>query len=187
MTRSRFHIVACAGVLAVGVALAMITHVEQQPPFLKIRAATTLVLHEGLPHPNVEYELFANEQKKPCREIHGSAFYSELLSLSADDATRVSTLLGDAESYQPFREGKKCNGFHPDYAIEWTLAGKSYFILLCFGCGEAKVIGPGTELHYDLVDSARTTLREMLKKYRKNRPRNPASVFGGTLNYKEST
>ena len=40
----------------------------------------------------------------------------------------------------------------------------------CFGCGEAKLVGPNGETKYDLSKEARTNLENVLLGYHKNRP-----------------
>ena len=143
----------------------------QDTPVIYIRDAKLLMLHEGLPHPFDEEALLNKEKSKPYEDLHGYAFYSELLSLTDDDTKRVSEMLGNPATYKQFRGEKKCGGFHPDYAVEWTTNGFCYMIFLCFGCGEAKVFASGTEYRFDLDGGAAATLKEILKKYRKNRPK----------------
>jgi hypothetical protein len=45
-----------------------------------------------------------------------------------------------------------------------------YRALLCFGCREVKLFGPGLESRNDLNRAAYDELQEFLKGYRKNRP-----------------
>lgn len=45
-----------------------------------------------------------------------------------------------------------------------------YRYLLCFGCGEARVITPNGDTVYDVEVNARERLRDLLQPYRKNRP-----------------
>ena len=63
---------------------------------------------------------------------------------------------------------KGCGGFHPDYAVERAVGGQVYRCLVCFGCGEVKVFGPGGELHRDVVNPI--PLKRLLVPYWKNRP-----------------
>jgi hypothetical protein len=42
--------------------------------------------------------------------------------------------------------------------------------LLCFGCNEAKLFGPGIDQRYDLAELAVAELKILLRSYRQNRP-----------------
>jgi hypothetical protein len=65
---------------------------------------------------------------------------------------------------------KKCGGFHPDYAVEWSVGRDRYRALICFGCEEVKLFGPALESRNDLDRTAYKRLEELLKPYQKNRP-----------------
>ena len=58
--------------------------------------------------------------------------------------------------------------FHPDYLAEFTTDRGTYQVQICFGCGEAKVFGPGENVRLDINGAWK--LSEVLRKYRKNRP-----------------
>jgi hypothetical protein len=85
-------------------------------------------------------------------------------------ARRLTQVLSDAESLQRFGGEKKCGGFHPDYAIEWVRGADRYQAQICFGCGEAKLFGPGIDSRHTLSAGAATQLKDVLATYRRNRP-----------------
>src|SRR5262245_14427142 len=100
-----------------------------------IRGAEEVRLHEGLPHPMFEADkLEAERRTKKVQEKHGYAFYEALVPMSAADATELSAILSQPTSFKEFSGEKKCGGFHPDYAAEWTRGqGRTYEALICFG------------------------------------------------------
>jgi hypothetical protein len=136
-----------------------------------VRGAQTLVLHEGLPHQMFERDLVEEERRtKAVQDFHGYAFYEATLDLSEEDANRLTQILSDPSTFKPFSGEKKCGGFHPDYAVEWQDGDRRYWALLCFGCHEVKLFGPGIESRNDLEANAYSKLQVLLKNHRKNRP-----------------
>lgn len=133
-----------------------------------VALTSDMVLFEGLPHQGFESKLLATElSSKDTVQIHGFPFYTLPLSITDDDKERVVQILSDGSSYEKY-DGfvKKCGGFHPDYAAQWSIAEDVYTALIYFGCGEMKIFGPGINELYDL----NTGLLSLLKKYRVNRP-----------------
>jgi hypothetical protein len=136
-----------------------------------IASADRMTLLEGLPHQHFERELLESERRsKPVRELDGYPFYQAPLALSAADAKRLMLLLSDPATFQRFSGEKLCGGFHPDHAVEWQQGSRSYRALLCFGCHEVKLSGPGIDQRYDLTDAAAGELKALLSPYRQNRP-----------------
>lgn len=151
------------------------------PVYPTILHADRITVYEGLPHPMYEEGKFRRElQAKATVQLHGFPFYREPLELKRTDVEALRGLLGTEGTYVPYGGEKKCGGFHPDYAVEWTSGRGVYHCLICFGCSEAKVYGPRGESTYDLrsegVDGERMKLRDLLKVYRRNRP--PHERFG---------
>src|SRR5262249_40015520 len=131
-----------------------------------IRRADKVVLYEGLPHQFFEKKLLEEERRtKAVEELNGYPFYKEPLALTEQDAGRLCELLGDPAIYQPWKGEKLCGGFHPDYAVEWHVGAKRYRALLCFGCGEFLLGGPGFEARYEMDKAAGEILVELLKGY----------------------
>jgi hypothetical protein len=136
-----------------------------------ISSAEKTSLYEGLPHQGFESEkLEAERRSKPVVELHGYPFYKEPLELRAEDAKRLTEILGDPATFKPFEGEKKCGGFHPDYAAEWQRSDGQYRALICFGCDEVKLFGPDIESRHDLSEGAPSKLESLLGGYRKNRP-----------------
>ena len=141
------------------------------PQTTTLKQADRLVLYEGLPHQMYERQALEAERKaKSTVTLHGFPFYRETLELKAADAERLKALLSDPGSYAAYSGEKKCGGFHPDHAVEWTAGGRTYQILICFGCFEAKIYSPKGEALHDFRLEASKQLKVLLAPYRKNRP-----------------
>ena len=161
--RVRLALAACAG-LIVGCS-------DNSRDAQSIRQAAKLTLYEGLPHQMYEEAVLLAEKKaKPTIESHGFPFYREPLVLKGDDEQELVKLLGDTRTYTPYLGEKKCGGFHPDYAVAWSVAGEEYIDLICFGCGEIRAYGPGKEAEFDIARDARERMKAILTAYVKNRP-----------------
>lgn len=141
------------------------------PESTTIKQARHLVLYEGLPHQMYEPQtLAAEKQAKPTVTLHGFPFYRETLDLKPGDDERLKALLGDPRSFSAYSGEKKCGGFHPDYAVEWSAGGHTYRVLICFGCFEAKIYGPKAGATYDVGSELQRQFKDLLTPYRKNRP-----------------
>lgn len=136
-----------------------------------ITGAEKTSLYEGLPHEGFEGEKFEAERRsKPVKELNGYPFYKEPLELRAEDAKRLTEILGDPATFKSWGGEKKCGGFHPDYAAEWQRGDAHYRALICFGCDEVKLFGPDIESRHDLSEGAPEKLESLLGSYRMNRP-----------------
>ena len=160
------------GSVAVVVGCCLLSGCSGSPPeSATIARAERLTVYEGLPHQMYEPKSLASERKsKPTIELHGFPFYCASIELKPGDAEKLKALLGNPRSFEPFSGEKKCGGFHPDYAVEWTVGDKISDCLICFGCGEVMIHGPGTESRYDLQGDALKLLKAILQPYRINRP-----------------
>jgi hypothetical protein len=144
--------------------------------FTTIHRADRVTLYEGLPRSFGERDLLEEEQRtKPWIDLHGFPFYTPPLDLTAADRARLTEWLGTEASFRPLADMVKgCGGFHPDFAVEWAAGDQVYHGLICFGCGEVQVFGPGGELHCDMVVATGTIapdpLKRLLVPYQKNRP-----------------
>jgi len=143
----------------------------ESAPCATIVNADRVTLHEGLPHPSQETTAFEKEKKsKQTVELDAHSFYRKALDLKEEDVPKLKRLLGDSSSFEAFSGEKKCGGFHPDYGVEWSLGGEVHRCLICFGCQEALVSGPGGSKRYDIQREAFDRLKAMLTPYRRNRP-----------------
>lgn len=138
----------------------------------EIGHANALALYEGLPHQMFERLALELEQKtKPTVRFHDYPFYADPILPAPEDAKALRDLLGRHATFEPFAGEKRCGGFHPDWAVEFTANSRRHIALLCFGCGEAKVNTLGGTSRYDLEDGAKKQLEDLLSRYRKNRPK----------------
>ena len=143
------------------------------PPFIEAIAKNgTPFIYEGLPHQYVDSERFKSEKRdNPTRKLHGYFFYKEPVAFSREDDTMLQSLIVTAPPFERLRGMKQCFSYHPDFALQWLdAAGHSYDVLICFGCGEAKLYGPGKQLYCDVGGSSYKSLKEMLLKYSKHQP-----------------
>ena len=147
---------------------------EDRGLIVPIATAGRLVLYQGLPR----QANWAERNQKATVTLHGFEFYQAPVPVSAGDEAALRGLLGDASSYKGWGGGKFCDGFHPDYLAEWHAGRATYRVLICFGCGEAKIFGPGGSLHLDLASEAEGKLSEILREPRKNRPADGGSSPG---------
>jgi len=108
------------------------------------------------------------------RQIDEYFFYREPLPLNAGDDKGLNSLLGDAPTFEPFEGEKKCGSFHPDYAVEFRHGSSTYYFLICFGCGEIKVVSSNTVSRFHMSDKGRAQLASLLKPYHNNRPQREA-------------
>ncbi len=128
------------------------------------------ILYEGLPHPRSERSVFEAELEKPHVRLHSEAFYRDPISWKDADAATLATLARNAGSFAPFSGEKKCNGYHPDFAVEWPTPAGPLQLHVCLGCCEVKWFTPATELRCDMAVNFHATLRRTLKRYATNRP-----------------
>lgn len=140
----------------------------QDAALATIGQAEALKLWEGLPHHHNEAEALEQElAEKETFELHGHPFYAEPLELNDGDRAKLQEIVAGERFVKPFLNEKKCGGFHPDYAVQWTAGGEEYTLLLCFGCCEVKVVGPGGSTRYDIADD---DIYPLLRAYRNQRP-----------------
>lgn len=136
-----------------------------------MKNAEKATLYEGLPHQKHEPALLKQEKESKKTLIFGDfAFYEEHFELKEADFNQLKSILSDPDSFRPWSGEKGCGGYHPDYFIEWYADGEICRAYVCFGCGEAKLVGPNGETKYDLNATARTRLENVLLGYHKNRP-----------------
>jgi hypothetical protein len=140
--------------------------------FVKLlKGAEKATLYEGLPHQRHEAALLKKEKaSKKTVDFGDFIFYQEPLEVSDADFKALKTILSDAQTFRPYSGEKGCGGYHPDYFIEWYAEGEICRVYVCFGCGEAKLVGPNGETKYDLDSAGRIKLEDVLFAYHKNRP-----------------
>lgn len=150
------------------------------PAWIKTFAdARNLEVFEGLPHPFEGKDFVENEkQTKATKEIDDNWFYAVPQFANADDKHTLQRLFA-AGLFKPWRGVKFCGGFHGDYAVRYESEGYTYSVLFCFGCHEARILRTSRTYHTtyrittDLAKEQFVELREVFKKYRKERPSPP--------------
>ena len=139
-----------------------------------VKKANRAVLYEGLPHQFLEKESLDKEiQAKKTVSFGGFQFYQETLLLKDKDFAALQVIFGNLDEFKQHTQEKKCGGFHPDYCIEWYADDLLCRVLVCLGCGEIKAFCPQSGVHCDVASHAEQSLSlgEILKPYRKNRPK----------------
>ena len=135
-----------------------------------ISKAGKVALYERLPHQTFEKDQLESEKTVT---LSGYPFYADPLPLKPAYGKKLITALSDARSYRDFSGEKLCGGFHPDYAVEFQVGKATYHVLVCFGCGEAKLCGPKRDLRVDLSGDGKQDFAGLLKGYDQNRPEKP--------------
>jgi hypothetical protein len=155
-----------------------------KPLFEASAKSDSFRVYEGLPHPFEGKEFVENEiRNQPTIVIDGEKFYLPARPMPLEDKASLLRLFG-ADLFKPWRAYKFCGGFHADYAVNFETGGRSWLVLLCFGCHEARILRqpstdsnpqaePKLRLTVDLTDTGYKELKELFRKYRVLRPPTP--------------
>jgi len=136
-----------------------------------VNSGTRFKAFEGLPHQYYESTALKAELKKNNTiKFLEYPFYAAPVNMAVLDELKLNAIVGDPKSFEKWVGEKKCGGFHPDYALEWTSKAGAVRALLCFGCREIIFSLPNMSLRCDLQDDARDKQKAVLSKYRINRP-----------------
>jgi hypothetical protein len=140
------------------------------PAALKfIGEAKKLTVFEGMPHQNFESELLKSEQDKIEETIIGGfPFYPQPRDFQEKDEPALREILRLPSCFRPFLYLKMCGGFHPDYVIRFSKGEEHCDLLLCFGCGDARILHDGKVIHCHIFKKA---WKELLAGYAKQRPK----------------
>ena len=141
-------------------------------PILKgIAKSATMTIYEGLPHQRWEPDALAKELKEQQTvTIHEYPFYAIKVTAPNGDARKLQELCRKRGTFQRSQGAKACGGFHPDWSLEFKDGPDVYHVHLCFGCQEARLYGPGSEVISDLSSESLRQLTALLKPLQKNRP-----------------
>jgi hypothetical protein len=124
------------------------------------REAPTLTVYQGVPRaPDSPAE-------GPTLTIAGQSLFRPPKTLQGDEARALAEALANDANYDHHQSGKKCGGFHADWAVEWQRGGETVRALLCFGCGEAKWLSRDGERMNDLTPSGEKRLQALLDRPR---------------------
>jgi hypothetical protein len=172
MSRAAFPLVLFAGVAAAAPKEISTDLANHAPLAAAIADADKVTVFEGLPHQSSEKDSLERELKaKKTVTLHDFPFYAETLAVADADTKSLTALAADGKSVQKWAGAKPCGGFHPDYALEWTVGKDTYRMLVCFGCHEVKLYGPKAAVYADMSDHGLHGLEKILKPLRKNRPK----------------
>ena len=148
-------------------------HKKLIKPFVTgIAKSKAVLVYEGLPHKELESDLWAKELKeKKVIKFHDFHFYEGVLTLTEENATQFSSLFSQEKTFERY-DGKKVWGpFEPDWSVAFADGDDVYEVLVCFGCEEARLFGPKNEVFSDLDGAALKKLVAVLAPLRKNRPK----------------
>ena len=140
----------------------------QESVFQSLKETDDLYVYEGLPHPGRENPSFEKERKREdVRQIQGHWFYEPKVKASGEIRDRLMNLLFDESGFSvpgPNDPQKDCGPFHPDYAIAWKSEGEENYLMICYTCGEAKLISEGKSVTYEVYSNLQEVLSEFQSK-----------------------
>lgn len=141
-----------------------------------VRSAATLTVYEGLPGTLEDCgELHERElASKRTIEVRSHRFFERPVAVNAEAAATLLNAATSTSTFRAWRAFKGCGGFHPDFALVWKAGEKTYELLLCFGCQEAKLSGEGVDLWFDIVSPV--TFGPTLEPLRVHRRSMPSAV-----------
>lgn len=140
--------------------------------FAAVGEAKAVAVYEGLPRATGAGARYEQEAKRPdLIHFEGYLFYAQPLAVPPAEKRKLTDIVMRPDAHQPFGGYKLCGGYHPDYAIVWTVEGETSGTLICFGCHEWKNFTPQGRLYEDISPVAYKELHAILAKYRVNRPK----------------
>jgi hypothetical protein len=134
--------------------------------------AETLVAYEGLPRKDEdEDETKAKPEIDGAKtfQIDGFDFFTQPLTVSPKTVEQFRRVVADYRSFESYGGPYFCGGYHPDLCLEWRTNGQVYRVCICFGCYEARIIGPKKTLMFDIDDAAYKNLYQIAKTVFKHR------------------
>ena len=142
----------------------------QKSVFQSLKKTDDLFVYEGLPHPLREFASFEKEKKRDdVRQIDGHWFYDAKVKASGETRDRLMNLLFDESGFSvpnPNVPPKDCGPFHPDYAVAWKSEEEENYLMICYTCGEAKLIREGKTATYEVYSN----WQEVLSEFQSRRP-----------------
>ena len=142
----------------------------QGPVHQSLKKTDDLFVYEGLPHPGRENPSFEKERKRnDVTQIDGHWFYDAKVKATGNTRDQMMDLLFDESGFSvpdPNVPPKDCGPFHPDYAIAWKSEGEENCLMICYSCGEAKLIREGKVTTYEVYSN----WQEVLSEFQSKRP-----------------
>lgn len=116
-----------------------------------------------------ESELLKKEKERDdVVEIGGFGFYTDFWKI--EDPERIFDVILNPDHFERYGGPKLCGGYHPDYNFIVKKGSDLLHIQVCFGCHELKTIEGENERIVDMADGTNDLIRELLRRYFKNRP-----------------
>jgi hypothetical protein len=140
----------------------------------QIDAADGVRVYEGLPHPNLEQDLFQEESARTkTLEIDGHRFYAVAVSVVPEKLAVLQKAVADPSLYEAYPDPdaeKACGGFHPDWCLVVDKGEESFHFHFCFGCHDLVVFEDGKmRMWCEFKDVE--ALVNLLQPLRTNRPK----------------
>ena len=133
-----------------------------------ISDSTSVEILEGLPHPRWESDRLESERQSHSTIIRGDFdFYPARMKMDRKDVAELTTILKADETFEKWRPGKFCGGYHPDFTTLWECDEGELEIQFCFGCYEARFFWQGTYAQCDLERQAYSRIKSLLNTYHK--------------------
>lgn len=148
---------------------------EPLPDIAKLLANTEgTEVFEGLPHQLFERSAMEAEKKnKKVFSVAGQYFYEKKLPVTETDKASLDLAFYADDFIRPYGGPKLCGGFHADYLIVWLRKdAPPTQALVCFGCGEIEFVFENSTFPADFTSGGYKSLKNILSKYRQERPRN---------------
>lgn len=106
-------------------------------------------------------------------QILGHWFYDKKVKAVGSTRDQLMNLLFNESGFSllsPDVPPKDCGPFHPDYAIGWNHGAEEIFLMICYTCGEAKLLQEGRVETYAINAYKMQSFANLLAEYKANRP-----------------
>lgn len=105
--------------------------------------APRLEIYEGVPKGKLPLD--PKTRLDTCLQITDQWVYNVPQDFWPKHRMKLQRLLGEG-LFQPWREGKSCDGFQADYVIAMPTARDTVYLLFSAGCQEARIVREGNAL-----------------------------------------
>ena len=103
-------------------------------------------------------------------QIEDHWFYEAKVKTTGNTRDQLMNLLFDESGFSSNMLPADCGPFHPDYAITWESDGVENYLMICYTCGEAKLIQRGKVKIYAINAYKMESLVNLLAEFKANRP-----------------
>ena len=134
-----------------------------------IQQAQSMSLHEAVPHSLRKGFKPGDKPPQPDMiELGEHLFYAKPLTPTPDTVEALRRLCAAEDTYRRY-EQLKCM-FNADFCLEWKEGDRAYRVIICFGCEEVWVQGPGNAVLLALQPEAADQLARLLEPLRVHHP-----------------